>query len=127
MSSAFDADSSHTTASARRPCSAAHVPRATTAMPSGTATTSVTPLTFFVSVASKETNFAPKLGGQAITAVSRPGSLTSIVYVAVPLHFDGESTRGEAWSLPMYLNCAGVFSVGLAGGVCLLADVAIAP
>src|SRR5258706_796030 len=103
------------------------MPLATTETPSGTSTTSVTPFTFFASAASKETSLAPKPGGHAITAVSRPGSLTSMVYTAVPLHFDGESTRGVERSLPMKLNCAGFFSVGLAGGVCLLAAAAISP
>src|SRR5438874_13419169 len=72
-------DSSHTSLSARRPCSAAQVPVATTATPSGTCTTSVTPLIFFASPASNDTSLAPNDGGQATTAVNRPGSLRSIV------------------------------------------------
>jgi hypothetical protein len=78
-SSFAPADSSQVVFSARRPCCAAHVLRATTATPSGTATTSVTPLTFLAAVASNDTSFAPNDGGNAITAVSRPGSLTSPV------------------------------------------------
>ena len=100
---------------------------ATTATPSGTCTTSVTPLTFFASVASNETSLAPNDGGHAITAVSRPGSLRSIVYTALPLHLPGESTRGVASALPIKVNCAGVFSTGLAGGVCFAAAAAISP
>jgi hypothetical protein len=114
-------DSSHCTLSARRPCIAAHVPVATTATPSGTSTTSVTPCTFFASVASKDTSLAPKLGGHAITAVSNPGSFTSAVYVAVPLHLEGESTRGVERSLPMNAVLRRAFSVRIGGGACLLA------
>jgi hypothetical protein len=84
-------------------------------------------LTFFASAASNDTSFAPKEGGHAITAVSRPGSLTSIVYMAVPLHFSAESTRGVASLLPISVNCAGVFSTGLAGGACFAAAAAISP
>jgi len=98
---------------------------ATTATPSGTSTTSVTPFTFFASVASKDTSLAPKDGGHAITAASKPGSLTSMVYVAVPLHFDGESTRGVERSFPMNVNCAADFIGGLSGGICRLAATAI--
>ena len=50
-----------------------------------------------------------------------------MVYTAVPLHFDGESTRGVERSLPMNVNCAAVFSGGLSGGVCRLAATAISP
>jgi hypothetical protein len=51
------------------------VPVATTATPSGTCTTSVTPFTRFASLASNETSCAPKLGGQAITAVEQARQL----------------------------------------------------
>jgi len=73
------ADSSHCTFSALRPLSAAQVPLATTATPSGTCTTSVTPFTLSASLASNATTLAPNDGGNAITAVSMPGSFMSIV------------------------------------------------
>jgi hypothetical protein len=72
-------DSSHETLSARRPFSTAHVPVPTTATPSGTWITSVTPGTRIASAESNEMTLAPNEGGKAITAVSRPGSSTSIV------------------------------------------------
>ena len=103
------------------------MPVATTATPSGTPTTSVTPFTFFASAPSKETSLAPNEGGHAMTAASNPGSLTSMVKIAVPSHFEGESTRGVERSLPMNVNCVALFSGGLSGGVCRLAATAISP
>jgi hypothetical protein len=113
--------------SARRPCCAAQVFFATTAMPSGTATTSVTPLTLRAALASNDTIFAPNDGGNAMTAVSRPGSFTSPVYCAVPLHLDGESTRGVACSRPISENWSGVLSTGFFGASCFAAAAAISP
>jgi hypothetical protein len=50
-------------------------------------------------VASNDLALPAKRGGRAITHVSIPGSLTSIVYWAVPLTLEAVSTFGTC--LPM--------------------------
>ena len=76
--SAASGPSSHTTLSARRPLSAAHVLVATTATPLETCTTSFTPLTCLAAPASKLFTLAPATsGGRSIEAISMPGTLTS--------------------------------------------------
>lgn len=57
---------------------------------------------------SKLFNFAPKIGGRAITDVSIPGSLTSIPNTALPFNFSGVSSR--LMGLPISLYVFGSFS-----------------
>ena len=94
---------------------AAQEPRATTATPDGTGTTSVTPGTRRAAEASNDFTVAPNRGGRAITAVSMSGRRTSYVYSAEPVVLARESTRG-AWR-PISLKSFGSLSVTCAGGV----------
>ena len=60
---------------------------ATTATPRGVCTTSTTPLTALAFAASKAATAAPNSGGWIITAVSMPGSFTSMVKSCLPVDF----------------------------------------
>jgi len=102
------------------------MPVATTATPSATCTTSVTPLIALVALASNEISLAPNAGGRSMTAVSKPGSFTSIVYVALPVHLASESTR-RVCCLPISLNCDGSFNATFCGTGCCAAATAISP
>src|SRR5207245_9630819 len=107
--------SSHVTRSASRPLRAAQKPVATTATPLGTRTTLVTPFTRRAAVAATDFTVAPKRGGRAIRAVSRPGAVKSAVNCAEPSVFGLLSTR--ATRLPTSLKSFGSFNVTCAGGV----------
>ncbi len=105
--------SSHCTDSASRPRFAVQKSFASTATPCGICTTSVTPLIAFALVASKDFTFAPYCGGCATTAVSMPGSFTSMVKTALPFVLAFESLRGT--SLPISLKSFGSFNFTSAG------------
>jgi hypothetical protein len=107
--------SSHVTRSASRPLRAAQKLVATTATPDGTGTTCVTPFTCRAGPASNDFTVAPKRGGRAISAVSIPGSLTSIVNCADPSVLARPSTRSSG--LPTSFQSLGSFSGTCAGGV----------
>ena len=81
---------------------------ATTAIPRGVDTTSTTPFTAFALAASNDFNVAPNSGGWIITAVSMPGSFTSIVNCSRPVDFSRLSIRGRS-ALPMSFQSFGSF------------------
>ena len=83
--------SSHSTVTASRAFSAAHMCSATTATPRGVSTTSTTPGIALAAPASNDLALAPNFGGWIITAVSIPGSFTSSVNGCVPLVFEALS------------------------------------
>ena len=64
---------------------------ATTATPRGVSTTSTTPGSALAAAASNDLTLAPNFGGWIITAVSIPGSFTSMVKGWVPLVFGARS------------------------------------
>jgi len=66
---------------------------ATTATPAATATTCRTPATAFAGAASNDFIFPPNTGDRTITAVSMPGTRTSMPNWAWPVTFARESTR----------------------------------
>ena len=68
---------------------------ATTAIPRGVETTSTTPFTAFALAPSNDFSVAPNSGGWIITAVSIPGSFTSIVNCSRPVDFSRLSIRGR--------------------------------
>ncbi len=92
---------------------------ATTATPEGTRTTCVTPFTRRAAVASTDFTVAPKRGGRAMSAVSRPGAVKSAVNCAEPSVLALLSTRGVR--LPISLKSFGSFSVTCAGGASVAA------
>ena len=105
---------------------AAQVPLATTATPRGISTTSTTPGTARAGVASKDFTLPPKAGGCVTTAVSMPGSCTSMVKVCVPLVLASESRRRRS-GLPISRHSPGCFSIGCAGGASWAAVAASSP
>jgi hypothetical protein len=106
--------SSHWTVTASRAFSAAHMCSATTATPRGVCTTSTTPGIAFAAAASNDAAFAPNRGGWIITAVSMPGSLTSIVNGWLPSVFEGPSKRRTV-SSPITVHCSAAFGAASSG------------
>jgi hypothetical protein len=105
--------SSHSTLTASRPCTAAKVFSASTATPAGTATTSTTPLIALAAAASNDFTVAPNRSGRLISAVSRPGRLTSRAKTVRPVVLSAESTRGTR--VPMRVHSFGSLRRTLAG------------
>ncbi len=105
--------SSHLITSASRPFSAGQYPSASTATPCGICTTCRTPGMALAAASSTDTTFAPGTGACAITAVSKPGSFTSMPKPALPLTFAGVSMR--VWPLPRMRKSFGSLSGGSCG------------
>ena len=76
-------------------------------------------------VASNDFTVAPNLGGRAISAVSIPGSVKSMVNFAEPSVFAVPSSRGRC--VPTSLKSLGSFKVTSGGGVSVAAFAARSP
>ena len=107
------APSFHFTTSASRPFKAVQYPSASTATPCGIRTTCFTPGMAFAAASSTDTIVAPGTGACTMTAVSSPGTLTSMPNPALPSTLAGVSMRVRP--LPRIRKSFGSLRLGCCG------------
>jgi len=126
LSSVASAPLSHSILSASRPCFAAHTPFATTATAARHGHHVFHAGDFFRGGIVKALHLsAEHTGGRATTAVSAPGTFTSMPNTPRPVTLSADSMRFVGF--PMNANCPAAFNFTSFGGVSAAAAVASSP